>query len=171
MQSPPARRPLTGTDGREAMDHMSAYTSVVLLQGALRVRLTNCDVAQTPPNPHSARLGLPDPNLSLADMRNPRAEKGVVPDSQHQPDHGQRERLWLCHPTRHNRKSERHCWGGASQTFSPQTMSGSRHARPATTTSISEKRSKSTDDVQLPGSQRSTNPSILLVFPSYKTHY
>ena len=88
------RRPLTGTDGQEAMDHMTAYTSVVLLQGALRVRLTKCDVAQTPPNPHSARLGLPDPNLSLADMRNPRAEKGVVPDSRHQPDHGQRERPW-----------------------------------------------------------------------------
>jgi len=69
------------------MDHTTVYTTVVGLQGALSLRLTDCCHAVCGPNssqPSFREAGLADPDLSLADMRNPRAEKGVVPDSRHQ---------------------------------------------------------------------------------------
>ena len=73
----------TGIHNSELAVRLAFTPTVVGLQGALSLCLTKCSVAQTPPDPHLARLGLPT-QTSIGRHANPGAEKGVGPDSCHQ---------------------------------------------------------------------------------------
>ena len=120
------------------------------------------------PQPSFREEGLAVPDLSLADMRNPRAEKGSrsrqSTPARPMPHDPKRQKPWGFHPTRHNGSSI--SAGGTPR--APTVDPAGWQARPETTISISE---GITDGVQLPGSQRPTNCTILLVFPSRKTRY
>ena len=133
--------------------------------------LTKCVVAHIPPSPHSARKGLAVPDLSLVDVRNPRAEKGSrsrqsTPARPMPHDPKKKNKAVGLPPNKAQRELDQ-CWRDTESTHR-------RPCRVAGTTGNDyqhQRKEKKLIAFSSRAHSRPTNCTILLVFPSRKKLY